>query len=501
MAFTQSPQFQTYKTETIKFDDTSTYRTGNIATVQRDSAIWNLFYDRVSQENKTREVTLKKRPGISATSYTLNKTSGANNIRGFYYDVSSNRFYWAVENKVYYVAPNVSATSSLVTTLTTSTGYVGFCEFLRSSDGKRFVVFSDGVELWLDEIGGTATKVTSVDMPTPHIPQPVQLDGYIFVAPVDSNELYNCVNDDPFSWVAGDFISAEMVGDYINKLANNRNYIVAFGAGSLEIFWNAAVDSGSPMKRNESGFKSVGYVTGLCQIADILYFIGQDKNKNVSVYKLDGFKLERISDEVVDRSLQNITSTDNVKAQTLLDRDGYSLSIDGHTFYTIVTGQTTWVYDIDEKMWYEWKGSDNVGLNLQAVWSMFNGAQYVAVGGQTNISIMAPNIYQDFNTNYTCRYITQDNIFGTMNWKTCNRLIIQADMHNHVGTSNLQVSWSDNDWADGGTSGPWNVNLFSSSPYITRLGRFRNRSFKLEYTDNYPLRLKQMELELNVGNT
>ena len=132
---------------------------------------------------------------------------------------------------------------------------------------------------------------------------------------------------------------------------------------------------------------------------------------------------------------------------------------------------------------------------------MYNGAQYVAIGGQTVISIMSPALYQDFGTNFTCRYVTQDWTLGTLNWKTCNRLTLQGDMHANSGTSNVQISWSDMDWADGGSGLSFNVNMFSVSPYVTRLGRFRNRSFKLEYSDNYPLRLRQMELDLNVGNT
>lgn len=499
MAFTNAPQNQTYKTESITFDDTIAYRTGNL-TVQRDSAIWNMFYDRISQENKTRDVSLKKRPGLGVTSYSLTKDTASDNLRGYYYDVPSNRFYWAVNDNVYSVTPDVGSTVRTVATLVTSSGYVGFTEFLQAATGKRFVVFSDGTDLWVDDYAATScTKVVAADLPTPHVPQPVQLDGYIFLAAANTNDVYNSNNDDPTLWTAGDYISAEMSGDYVVKLATARNYVVAFGNKSIEIFWNAAEVSGSPMKRNESGYKSVGYVTGLINIQDVLYFVGQEANKALAVYKLDGFKLDRVSDEAVDRSLQVITSTVNDKAEVNLDRDGYCISVDGHTFYCLVTPQTTWMYDVDEKFWYEWRNSSNTGLDIQASWGMFNGAQYVAIGGQTYISMMTPALYQDFGSNFKCRYITQDNIFGTMNWKTCNRAVIQGDMHQHTGTSNLQLYYSDNDWADGGTNGPIDINLFNSSPFAQRLGRFRNRSFKLEYSDNYPLRLKKMELDLNIG--
>lgn len=498
MAFSNSPKFETYKTVQVKFDDTPTHRSGNLES-PRDSTIWNMFYDRVSQENKTRSVTLKKRAGLKATEYSLNKDSSTDDLRGYFYDVSSHRFYWAVNDNIYYVAPNTSATPITVCTLTTSSGYVGFCEYLRSSDSKRFIVASDGVELWLDEIGGTATKVTDADMPTPHVPQPVQLDGYLFLSPLNTNDIYNCVNDDPFSWEPGDFISAEMQGDYINKLGHSRNYIIAFGPNSMEIFWNAAVETGSPMKRNESGFKRIGYLSRLSAIGESLFFVGQDMNKLVSVYKLDGFKLDRISDEVVDRSLQPQSITQNAAGDVTPDKDGICISVDGHTFYVVPTSQTTWVYDIDEKMWYEWRDSTSAALPIQASWAMYNGGQYVAMDGQSYISLMSPSLYQDFDSNFTCRYITQDLTFDTMNWKSCSRLMLTADRPSVSTASNVSVSWSDDDWLT--TQATRTLNVSSHSPYLTRLGRFRNRSFKLEYTDNYPMRFKQLDLDINVGSS
>lgn len=498
MAYTNAPQNQTYKTETIKFDDTTTYRSGNLATV-RDSSIVNLFYDRVSQENKSREVFLKKRPGLKATTYNLTKTLSTDDLRGYYYDVPSNRFYWAVNNKVYSVTPDVGASIRTVQTLVTSSGYVGFCEFLQASTGKRFVIFSDGTDLWVDDYAiTTCTEVVAADMPTPHVPQPVQLDGYVFLADANTNDIYNSNNDDPTLWTAGDYISAEHSGDYVIKLATARNYVVAFGNKSMEMFWNAAEISGSPMKRNDSGFKAIGYVTGLINVQDVLYFVGQEANKAVGVYKLDGFKLDRISDEVVDRSLQVITDTVNDKAEVNLERDGYCISVDGHTFYCLVTPQTTWMYDVDEKFWYEWKNTSDTGLDIQAAWGMYDGGQYVAIGDETYISMLTPALYRDFGANYTCTYITTNQHFGTLNYKYCSRAHLNCDRQVATGTSSLILSWSDDDWAN--TTGTSTINVFSESPYIYRQGRFRRRSYKLTYADNYPLRMKQLDLDLNVGS-
>jgi hypothetical protein len=495
MAYSGSPVFQTYKTVKVSFDKTPTYRSGNLS-IQRDSNLINCYYDRISQENERREVHIKKRPGLRDTAYPMSKvTPTTDSLRGSFYDAVSNSFFWSVNNKVYATVPP-STTVRTVCTLTTSTGYVGFCDFLAAGTSTRNVIISDGIELWVDNFT-TATKVTDVDLPSPHIPQPMSLDGYVFLAKTNTGDVYNCVNDTPLSWQAGDFISTEMSSDYVVKLAQCRSYLVVFGKNSMEMFWDAAVASGSPMKRNDNGYRDVGYISSMCQIGNILYFVGQDQAKNISVYQLDGFKLDRISDEVVDRTLQNITSEDNVKSQAFLDKNGYSLSVDGHNFYCVTSTQATWLYDIDEKMWYEWRASDNTPLAIEGAFNMFNGAQYLALYGKSNFSLMAPDLYQDFGTNFKMSLTTTNDVFETFNWKIAHRVMLDCDMHNYLGVSNVVLKWSDNDWADGGTAGR-NINVFGSSPQLHRCGKFRNRSFRLEYSDNYPLRVQGLSLDINV---
>lgn len=497
MAFTKTPEESTYRTVPLVFDGFSTYRSGDLA-IQRDCNIVNLFYDRISQENKNSEVFLRKRYGLRATAYNLTKSSASDTLRGYWYDTGSNRLYWAVNNKVYSVNPDSGSSIRTVATLVTSSGYVGFCEFLQTSTQKRFVLFSDGTDLWVDDfVAGTCTDVADADMPTPHVPQPVVLDGYVVLADLNTSDLYNSANDDPTVWEAGDYITAEASGDYVVMLAQCRNYITAFGTNSLEIFWNSANVSGSPFSRNESGYRNVGYVTGLCQVGNVLYFVGQNKDDGISVYKLDGFELNRISTSIVDQSLQPITSTDNVKGQTNLNRRGYSIAMAGHTFYVVSTPQATWAYDLEEKIWYEWRNTSNTALDIQASWNMMNGAAYVAIGSQTFISMFAPTVYQDFDTNFPCSYTTERFTGGSMNNKTMGRLVIVGDNYQVSSSSTLTLTWSDDDWTS--TSGTRTINIFSKRPTTHQLGQFITRSFRLSYSDNYPVRLRGLELEINIG--
>ena len=497
MAFSNNPQFSTYKQETIKFDATPLYRVGDLS-IQRDSQIINMYYERISQENKTREVYLKKRPGLSDTTYSLSKASASDVLRGSYYDSNQNTWYWAVNNKVYSVSPDVGTTIRTVTTLATSSGYVGFCSFIQAT-GVRLTLISDGTDLWVDNYATvTCTEVTDVDMPTPHEPCPVYLNGYVFLIKKDTGDIYNCVNDDPTSWESDEFIQAEIYSDYALKLIKAKNYLVVLGKNSTEYFWDAGNATGSPLSRNDSPVRQVGYISNLCTIGDTTYFVGQELGQNISVFSVNSFKIESISNPVVDRTLQPFSSTQNTKGDATLRTDGYSISVDGHTFYVVVAGQTTWFYDVNEKMWYEWKGSSGTGLAIEGVFSMFNGGCYLAIAGKTTISTLSQKVYQDFSSNFTCQYGTEDFTSDTMNWKVLHKVYLTCSKYLSTGTSNAVLEYSVDDWSPDGVVGTRNINVFSNSPFATRFGKFRNISFKITYTDNYPFFMSQLILDLNV---
>jgi len=498
LAYSNNPQFSTYKQETIKFDATPFYRIGELA--ERDAQIVNMYYDRVSEENKERETILKKRPGLTATTYSLSKSAASSRLRGSFYDTDQNTWYWAVNNKVYSVSPDVGTTVRTVTTLAGSTGYVGFCSFLKS-DGTRYVVFSDGAELWVDNYAATTCVLATAGYPTPHHPCPTYLNGYIFLIEEDTSNIWNSDNDDPTAWTAGSFITAEIHSDKALRLLKAKNYLICLGVESSEYFWDAGNTGGSPLERNDSPVRSVGFVSNLCTIGDTTFFVGQDGKQGLAVFEVNSFKIEPVSNPVVNRSLQPYTYTQNDKSQAALDHDGFSIAMDGHTFYVLVTETTTWLYDIDTKIWYEWRGSDNTGLKVEAAFTMFNGGCYVAIEDQTTLSMFSQTKYQDFGTNFTCQYTTEDYTSGTMNWKVINRAHLVCSRHLNSTTSSATLQYSPDDWSPSGVVGTRQIDVFSNSPFATRLGRYRNISFRIKYADNYPFFMSQLILDMNVmGN-
>lgn len=498
MAFTNSPTAQTRKSIPIPFNGVDLFRMGDLTNV-RDLQIVNFYYDRVTQENQKRTIALKKRPGIGNVFTSFNKALATDPIRGYFNDVEQNAQYWVVNNAVYKVKQDINSFPILVAVLNTSVGFVGFTPFLKSTN-TRFICISDGTDLWIEDyVAVTCVRVTDADMPTPHQPYPVYIDGYLLLIKTDTSDMYNSDVDDPTSWTAGNFISAELNSDLSIRPIKAKNYVCILGYRSIEYFYDGANATGSPLSRNESPYRAIGYVTGYCAIGDDSYFVGQDSNQNLSVYKLNSFKIERVSNAVVDSTLQAVNASANGKSNVNLMKDGHCISVDGHTFYCLVTAQTTWVYDIEEHFWYEFKGSDGLGLKVEAAWNMYNGAQYLAIAGQTALAIMSPTLYQDFNIDFTCRYTIDNFNAETFNWKNCYQFAIIADQNSPSAPTYISLTWSDNDWTDGGTGITRLINLTSVNSYTRNLGRFRNRSWRMEYTDNLPLRISMAYVDINVG--
>ena len=182
----------------------------------------------------------------------------------------------------------------------------------------------------------------------------------------------------------------------------------------------------------------------------------------------------------------------------MTDAKAHSVTVDGHNFYALNTTSTTWFYDVDNRVWYEWESPAGNKFNIEACWQMYNGATYIGYNGSTVITLLATDMFRDVSSNFTCTVQTPRLDFGTNNQKFAHRLFVDCSQYDNTGTSNLGISWSDKDWSDAGST-PRNINVYSVAPFFNSLGKFRSRSFRFTYTDNAPFWIKQFSLDLNIG--
>lgn len=196
--------------------------------------------------------------------------------------------------------------------------------------------------------GTTFSQITDADYPATTVPGIVYLDGYIFVMKPNA-EILNSALEDPFTWNALDFITAEVDPSPGKAIAKYQNYIVAFCERTTEFFYDAGNASGSPLSRMAQNVSNVGCVNGytVANSAGTVFWVGRNKNRGYGVYALNGLTPEAVSTPAIDRVLNTLGFA------TVYS---YGFRVNGSHFYMLncVSDNLTLVYDVGNKLWSQW---------------------------------------------------------------------------------------------------------------------------------------------------
>lgn len=372
-----------------------------------------------------------------------------------------------------------------------------FTDFVYDNGEKAvFVNAPGGSDLCkLKLSGGFASSVSGV-LPANNNGDLVALDGYLFCSNANG-DIFNSNLNDPLTWNASNFISAESYGDGLRKIARSGAYIVAFGSDSIEFFYDAANPTGSPLSVYQGATKRIGYLGGLAQIGDSLYFVGKTANGAPSLYKIEGLKITPVVDFSQARNWQS-NQSDSFNVST-----GNFLSLNGHTIYvwhSIANDGNPICFDIDTGLFVSisFKGGDFDSLQTASL--RFAGLQ----GGVSSllcreldprVYYYAPGFYQDDGVNYTVLLQTNNLDFGSRRNKFGGRFLLHADQTETASFAN--VSFSTDDYQTFST--PRAINLADQYPAIWGIGLFRKLATRLTYSDNFPMRFIMGELDYNIG--
>jgi len=441
---------------------------------------------KVEQLENTR-IYINKRPGLTEFSNVAADGLG----RGLAYFKTS--FYAIIADKVYRVESN-GTTITLKITLTTSTGPCSIIECNSAVIGD-YLFICDGTEGWVIKDDHSATKVTDVDFPTPHAASATFIDGYVLVA--KGSDVFNCDLDDPFTWQADQYLSAEMFPDPVRALARQNNQVVVLGDSSTEFFYDAANAAGSPLSRNDAGVIQFGIAAphALYQNEQFCAWVSQSASGGRAVWSLTGFKPNKISDEYIERILD---AEGDMSSCT-----GYGFRTMGHLFFLInlPNQHRTLVYDMDEKLWHEWSswtvGREQEVFLYNHVADNGTGKAYLLSSVTGDIYYLDPAKYQDENDNIVVEIRTNKYDMDTYNRKFGHVARIVGDRYS---TSNpVTLTWTNDDyqtWSNDKT-----VDLNDDYPAFQRLGHFRRRAWKIKHTGNAPLRLEALEVVYEDGTS
>jgi len=491
LPYTKTPTMDTYSSDRVQLFREVAQRDGG--QLGKDEDYLNVFMETVKQSKAgDQRHFLMKRCGTSQVVASV----ASSDVRGMHYWADQGKLYYCVGRNVYVYNVNTDVSVTLSNVFVSSTGEVGFTEFLYI-DGTTKIVATDGTAVTgIVTIDSANTVVTSSDADLPaHLPYPIFLDGYLFICKSNSADLYNSDQDDPLAWTAGTFISAEMEPDLVVRVAKLNNYIIVFGKESIEYFWDAAnAAPDSPLQRNDTPVKVNSYLTGFSIYGNSVYFIGQDMNGQPDVFVLKDFKIESIGTPSISRYL-------NVAGDTISSWQGSIVSIQGHTFYVINAGSSkTWVIDVDTSLITRWAFKTNTTFDIRKTSSVTSSSQsrsfFALDDGTSTIYRFNESAYQDDGVNYTVVITTEASDFGTLNRKSMGRASLICDRPEV--DSSVTLYWSDDDYRS--FSSGVSINLNQDLPSANRLGNFRQRIFKITYTDSYPLRIQDLEVDINKGS-
>ena len=484
MAFTKQPTTSTYDTQRMDFTISPQQRAGNLE--DKDARILNMMVEPLNaptEDNK--RVVIKSRPGMS-TVYTVNTATA----RGIYYWVRS-----GVGYTITVCGDKVYTDGVLLTTITTTTGEVNFTEFV-SSVGVVTLVMVDGTKGYVFTSATIApTEIVSVDFPTPHVPMPIFLDGYLFLAKANTQDVYNSNLDDPALWTAGDFISAELYPDTIKALSKNNNYIYAIGQNSVEYLYDVANATGSPLARHDTASQQFGTnAPGTVVATDKeVIFVGETANGGHTVWTIAGFKEKEIGTPMV----KGVLLTEGASLATAV---AHCIRASGQKLYILTLTSRTLVYSFDTQLWSEWAsgvaGTDAfIGSHST---DGPNGTAYVLKRTGTSVYAIGEQYFTDAGTAYLCQITTPKFDFGSMNRKTMSRLALVGDIPDPTGTNNtVTVQWTDDDYITWSTARTLSFN--NDFPVMKQMGTFRRRAFRFQYSSPHLFRVEGFEVDINKG--
>ena len=362
-----------------------------------------------------------------------------------------------------------------------------------ASMGATPLLFFNAYDKAYTTDGTTVTQVTDGNYPPITVPGAVYLDGTTYVMTPAGYILGSDLND-PTSWDPINSIRVQIDPDNGVAIAKQLNYLIAFKQFSVEVFYDAGNAAGSPLGRVEAAKLSVGcaFPYSIASADGALLWVSASRQGNRKVMLMEGLKGREISTPAVDRLLQEAD-----------DPRGIVVQISGHRFYILTDIsfglQATLVYDLDEKLWYEWQGTDGgalpfVSSNVGTAVIANEGAAVVQLYQTGNIVRLDTSLNADEGVAFSWDLYTPNFDGDTRLGKTVNKLEVTADQQ---AGSMLDVRWSDDDYQT--WSPVRRLDLSLKQAWTTKLGTFVKRAHHFHQRLNVPLRIKAVDLHADLG--
>lgn len=464
----------------LPFVGVPTWRGTSASFDQRYVNIW--FESILNPESQVKKPYLAKRPGLLNLSQP---SGGAATGRGLYYWQRNGQVYSVFNNKIY------AEGSDLGVTLSGSSGKVWFTETGPSSSIVRLVV-NDGTKMYLIS---TANAVTTVDtgsdaqFPTANLGPVLFFDSYLMLAK-SNGEIWNSDADVFTSWTGTSFEDADSYPDDLEAIVRMKDQLIALGKFSTEYYFDNGNPTGSPILRINQNELAIGCATrnSVGQAEDTVIWVSEARDGGRSVWLIEELKKSKnISPGPIQRLLE-------AEGSDITNCTAFMFRAYGRLVYglNLNTANRTIMYDVDTEIWFEW--ASTAGAKFTCIDATEkNGAVLLQDATTGRIYTLSNSTFQDSAANFTVTIITDRFGFGQLGRK----FLAMMDVHGDNTTGNLNVSYSDDDYANFSTART--IDMSKEHKFLSGLGSFYRRAFKFTYTDNFSLRLESMGFNFNQG--
>jgi hypothetical protein len=214
-----------------------------------------------------------------------------------------------------------------------------------ANNGQFLVVVVPGGDAFaFDNIADTLTQITDVDFITSNTV--VFKDGFFVFSAADGSVFFNSALNDPFTYDALDFGTAEINPDRIVALHVNHNELFVTGEQTIELFQNVG-GSGFPFQRIPGANiqKGVYAKFSLAEFDNTFVFVGGGENEEPAVWKVTGSSsVQKISTSAIDNAIQKFTEAEISTAFSWVYQEGGNFFV-GFTFESSRIPSKTFVYD------------------------------------------------------------------------------------------------------------------------------------------------------------
>lgn len=202
----------------------------------------------------------------------------------------------------------------------TSRGTIEGSSRVSMADNGQFlvIVVPGGKSYGFDNVANTLTEITDIDFRVSSTV--VFKDGFFVFSASDGAVFFNSSLNDPFTYDALDFGTAEINPDKITGLHVNHNELYVIGEETIELFQNVG-GAGFPFQRINGANIQKGSFSRFSPIEfdNSFVFLGGGLNEKTAFWRVTGSSSAvKISTSAIDTQIQKFTADEIANAFTMV---------------------------------------------------------------------------------------------------------------------------------------------------------------------------------------